>query len=126
MVGDALDGQLLKGLLCPCPTDDGPLSQLPNLLFYPAVVLGPLWIFAPPLVGLVGLLYAGWHWREPAARFSLWLVLLTCGLLSAYVFQAARLAAAPAVLLALYAAVMAGRWLDQMASAGTRPSRPER
>jgi hypothetical protein len=126
MVGDALDGQLLALLVCPCPTDDGPLAQLPNVLFYPAVVLGPLWIFAPPLVGLLGLVYACRHWCEPAARFTIWLTLLSWGLLSVYVFQAARLAAAPAVLLALYAAVMAGRRLDQRASAGMEPSRPAR
>jgi hypothetical protein len=111
MVGDALDGQLL-GWLCPCGDDGGPLTQLPNVLFYPAVVFGPFWLFAPPLVGVLGLVYAARHWHEPAARFSVWLSLLSVVLMSAYVFQAARLVAAPAVLLAVYAAVAVGRWLD--------------
>jgi hypothetical protein len=111
MVGDMLNGQLL-GWLCPCPDEGGPLTRLPNVAFYPAVIFGPFWIFAPPLVGLVGFVYALLHWREPAARFSVWLTLLTCSVLAVYVFQAARLAAAPAVLLAVYAAVAAARWLE--------------
>jgi hypothetical protein len=114
MVVDALNGQLLNWL-CPCPDDGGPLTQLPNVLFYPAVVFGPFWLFAPPLVGVLGLVYAVRHWHEPAARFSVWLCLLSLVLMSVYVFQAARLVAAPAVLLTAYAAVAVGRWLDAAA-----------
>jgi hypothetical protein len=112
MVGDALNGQLL-GWLCPCEGEGGPLTQLPNVVFYPAVVFGPFWVFAPPLVGLFGFVYAVLHWREPAARFTVWLTLLTLGVLTVYVYQAARLAAAPAALLAIYAAVATARWLDR-------------
>jgi hypothetical protein len=112
MVGDMLNGQLL-GWLCPCADDGGPLTRLPNLVFYPAVIFGPFWIFAPPVVGLLGFAYALGHWREPAARFTVWLTILTCGVLAVYVFQAARLAAAPAALLAVYAAVAAARWLER-------------
>ena len=108
MVGDALNGALLNWM-CPCPDDGGPLTQLPNGLFYPAVLFGPLWVLAPPLVGLVGLVYALRHWREPAARFSLSLTLLTLAVMSVYVFQAARLVAAPAVLLTIQASVAAAR-----------------
>jgi hypothetical protein len=116
MVGDMLNGQLL-GWLCPCPDEGGPLTRLPNVAFYPAVIFGPLWIFAPPLVGLFGFVYALLHRREPAARFAVWLTILTCSVLAVYVFQAARLAAAPAVLLAVYAAVAAARWLEHGAHA---------
>jgi hypothetical protein len=116
MVGDALNGQLLMGL-CPCDGEGGPLTQLPNVLFYPAVLFGPFWIFAPPLVGLVGLVYACLRWREPAARFSVLLTLVTLVILSVYVFQAARLVAAPAVLLSIYAAVAAARLLERMHAA---------
>jgi hypothetical protein len=112
LVGDALHGQLLQWL-CPCPDEGGPLARLPNLLFYPSVTLGLFWVFAPPLVGLFGLVYAVRHWREPAARFTVWLTLLTCALFTFYVFQGARLAAAPAVLLAIYTAVAAARWLER-------------
>jgi hypothetical protein len=111
LVGDALNGALL-GWLCPCQDEGGPLTQLPNALFYLAVVFGPLWVFAPPLVGVVGLVYAVRHRREPAAAFTLWLLLLTVCILSVYVFQAARLIAAPAVLLAVLAAVALARRLD--------------
>jgi hypothetical protein len=113
MVGDALNGQLLGGL-CPCADEGGPLTQLPNVLFYPAVIFGPFWVFAPPLVALVGLAYAFRCWRQPAARFTLLLTVLTWALLSVYVFQAARLVAAPAVLLTIYAAVAAARGLEAM------------
>jgi hypothetical protein len=111
MVGDALNGRLLSWL-CPCADDGGPLTQLPNVLFYPAVVFGPFWLFAPPLVGVLGLVHAVRHWHEPAARFSVWLALISVVLMSVYVFQAARLVAAPAVLLAVYACVAVGRWVD--------------
>jgi hypothetical protein len=111
LVGDMFSGRLLDGL-CPCPEDGGPLAQLPNVLFYPAVVFGPFWIFAPPVVALLGLVYAAIHWREPAARFTVALTLFTLALLTFYVFQAARLAAAPAVLGAVYAAVAASRFLE--------------
>ena len=122
MVGDMLNGQLL-GWLCPCADDGGPLTQLPNLLFYPAVIFGPFWIFAPPGVGLLGFAYALWHWREPAARFTVWLTILTWSVLAVYVFQAARLAAAPAVLLAVYAAVAAARRLERWTGGPSRPRR---
>ena len=115
MVGDMLSGRLLEWL-CPCPDEGGPLTQLPNVLLYPSVIFGPFWVFAPPLVGLIGFVYALRHWREPAARFTVWLTILTCSLLSVYVFQAARLAAAPAVLLAVYAAVAVARWLEPSAA----------
>jgi len=75
------------------PAEGGPLTQLPNVLFFPAVVFGPFWVFAPLLVGLFGFMYAVLHWREPAARFTVWLTLLTWAVLTVYVYQAARLAA---------------------------------
>ena len=75
------------------PAEGGPLTQLPNVLFVPAVVFGPFWVFAPLLVGLFGFMYAVLHWREPAARFTVWLTLLTWAVLTVYVYQAARLAA---------------------------------
>jgi hypothetical protein len=108
LVGDMFNGRVLEGL-CPCPEDGGPLAQLPNVLFYPAVVFGPFWVFAPPVVALLGLAYAAVHWREPAARFTVVLTLITLAMLTFYVFQAARLAAAPAVLGAIYASVAVAR-----------------
>jgi hypothetical protein len=115
MVGDQLSGELLMWL-CPCPDDGGPLTQLPNVLFYPAVIFGPFWIFAPPLVGVLGAAVALRSWREPAARFTLWLALLTLTLMIVYVFQAARLVAAPAALLAIHASVGVVRCLDAATS----------
>jgi hypothetical protein len=122
MIGDRLSGALLMWL-CPCPDDGGPLTQLPNVLFYPAVVFGPFWIFAPPLVGVLGAAFALRSWREPAARFTLWLTLLTLAMLTVYVFQAARLVAAPAALLTVYAAVGVARSLNAATArfAGRRP-----
>jgi hypothetical protein len=111
LVGDMFNGRLLEGL-CPCLEDGGPLAQLPNVLFYPAVMFGPFWVFAPPVVGLLGLAYAAIHRREPAARFTVVLTLITAALLTFYVFQAARLAAAPAVLGAIYASVAVARFVE--------------
>jgi hypothetical protein len=115
MVGDQLSGKLLMWL-CPCADDGGPLTHLPNVLFYPAVIFGPFWIFAPPLVGVLGAAVALRSWRELPARFTLWLTLLTLAMLTVYVFQAARLIAAPAALLTIYAAVGGGRCINAATS----------
>lgn len=122
MVGDALNGALLDWL-CPCPDDGGPLTQMPNVLFYPVVMFGPFWVFAPPLIGVVGLVFALRHWREPDARYTLWLTLLTVAAMTVYVFQAARLVAAPAVLLTIYATEAAARF--RWRSLRRRPRSPD-
>jgi hypothetical protein len=104
LLNDALNGRLMSWV-CPCDVD-GPMTRLPNVLFYPAVLFGPFWIFAPPFIGAIGLAYAVRHRTEPAASFALWLTLGSLAMLSVYFWQSARLVAAPAALLAVFGSVV--------------------
>ncbi len=92
-----------------------PAGALPNWLFYIMVLGGGLWIFAPPLVSLVGMVVAFRWWREPAAQFTLFVTALTGALYLPYFFQAARFMAAPALMLIVLACAGAIRWLQASA-----------
>ena len=51
-------------------------SLLPNIWFYPLILLGFSTVFGPPWLTLLGLLAAGWSWRQrffcsPASRSSI-------------------------------------------------------
>jgi hypothetical protein len=100
---DSLRG-LLLGWVCPCPSG-GPQGALPSIVFYPLLLLGLFWIFAPPLTPLLGLVSLGQHWRDTAARFVLWSMLLSFAFYTVYVYQAARFMAGPATMLAIYTGV---------------------
>lgn len=103
IVPDRLRGALM-GWVCPC-ADGGPMATAPNVLLYPAVLLGLFWTFAPPLVALIGLAYM-WHARREAdVRFAAAFVVLSLGFYCVYFYQAARFMAAPATLLAIYTGV---------------------
>jgi hypothetical protein len=111
IVADRLDGALLQPV-CRCPASN-PQSELPNLAFYPAVLLGLFWIFAPPGVGLVGLVYTWSRRREPAFRLVLSLTISGLGVQIFYFYQGARFMAGPATLLAIACAVGVGRWTER-------------
>jgi hypothetical protein len=55
---DHLNGDLLN-VVCPCQVG-GPQNSMSNLTFYPALLAGLFWVYSPPLVPLLGLVYA---WR---------------------------------------------------------------
>lgn len=81
---------------------------LPNLLFYPAVLLGIVWIFIPPLVGVIGLVYGWRHRADQAVRY----IAMTAGgsvvFYLFYDYQGARMiAVSGAMLVVLTAAGMA-------------------
>jgi hypothetical protein len=71
------------------------------------------------MCGLLGFAYALGRWRDPVARYTIFLTLLSCGVLAVYVFQAARLMAAPAALLGVFAAVAIARGLDRFPGRAT-------
>lgn len=109
---DKLKGSLLQGV-CPCGVG-GPMGKLSNIAFYPSVLAGLFWVFAPPASGLIGL------WRLIAerasrpARFALITVVLNVGLVFFYWDSAARFVAPAASLLTIYCAVALAkllRWL---------------
>ncbi len=111
LIQDWLGGWLMIWV-CPCEKG-GPLAALPNIVFYPLVLLGVFWIFAPPFVPLYGLLTAWKKRREPAAKFALWLSGFSILLFTFYFYQAARFMAATSTLLLLFAAVELGEKLQR-------------
>jgi hypothetical protein len=109
VVQDVLHGDLLEWA-CPC-SPGGPQEELPNLVFYPAVLLGLFWIFTPPLLTVPGAIYAWRHRREPAAALTLLVAAVMLAYFVFFYYRAARFLAGPATLLAIWTAVAVGRWL---------------
>jgi hypothetical protein len=107
VVADVLGGLLLQWI-CPCQVG-GPQAALPNLLFYPAVLLGVFWVFAPPFITLLGFVCAWMRRRETSAKFTLWLTALSLMLFTFYFAQGTRFMAAPATLLLIFAALAIAR-----------------
>jgi hypothetical protein len=111
VVGDALQGALMQWV-CPCPAG-GPLSAFPNVLFYPAVLLGAFWVFGPPFATLPGLVYL-WRRRETqVAGFALWSIGLTLALYTIYFYQAVRYMAPAATVLLIFSAIAIARAADR-------------
>jgi hypothetical protein len=107
IVADVLGGKLLQAV-CPCPLG-GPQAAMSNLAYYPSILVGLFWIFAPPLVSLVGLFYAWRHRRETVVRFGLLVIALNLAFFVFYFYQGARFMAAPATLLVVFASAQAGK-----------------
>jgi hypothetical protein len=112
---DLLHGDLAKWA-CPCPPG-GPQADLSNLAFYPFLLLGGFWIFAPPFFVVPGLITAVRERHDPVARFVLATVVLTFGLFVFFFYQGARFMAAPAALLIVLSSMTIARgietWFDR-------------
>jgi 4-amino-4-deoxy-L-arabinose transferase-like glycosyltransferase len=106
---DRLNGQLLNWI-CPCQVG-GPQNSLPNLTFYPLLLAGAFWVFSPPIVPLLGLVYAWRRRRDAIGRYTLVVTTLTLLLFEIYYYQGTRFMAGPATLLI----VMASVWLAELA-----------
>lgn len=118
LLGDALGGLFLRWV-CPCP-DGGPQAALSNLFFYPSVLFGLFWIFMPPLLSIVGILYCWEHRHTAAVRFTFWLTGLSLLLFTFYFYQGARFMAAPMTLLCVFASAKLAGWIER--GAGIRPA----
>lgn len=112
-VAHARLGDKLMGWVCPCPDDD-PMRGLPNLFFYPLLLLGLYWVFTPPLLSLVGVWALVVHRRAPSARFGLATVLGTLLLALPYYGSSARLAAPAGVVLVVFSAVGVAELLSRV------------
>jgi hypothetical protein len=108
---DRLHGHLANWT-CPCPIG-GPQAKLPNIAFYPFLLLGGFWIFAPPLFTLPGLLAACRQWHDPASRFVLTTVTLSVVTFVFYFYQGARFMAAPAALLIVLSSATIARSIER-------------
>jgi hypothetical protein len=85
---------------------------MPNLTFYPMLLAGMFWVFSPPLVPLLGLVYAWRHRREAIGRYTLLVTFLSLLVFSVYFYQGTRFMAGPATLLTVLASV----WLAELAA----------
>lgn len=94
-------GLSLISRICGCRPLSGSVS---NLIFYPALMSGLLWAFAPPLTGLIGFVALIRRRATSPARFALTAIALNLAVLLVYFYQAVRLAAPVASLLLVYGA----------------------
>jgi hypothetical protein len=142
-IGNPFHGAAAEGLsLFPEPTaghlidsigpvglGGAPATGMQNIFFYPVVLLGLLWIYTPPLVTVIGLVYGWRHRAEPAVRYALLTIAGTVFVYFFYEYQAARLIAAPASLLLVLTAAGLARgvawaqrfetvWWERAAAAG--------
>lgn len=106
---DRLNGQLLNSV-CPCQLG-GPQASLPNLTFYPLLLASLFWVFSPPLVPLLGLIYAWRRRRDPIGRYALAVTALSLLVFEFYFYQGTRFMAGPATVLTVLASV----WLAELA-----------
>lgn len=109
---DHLNGRLLD-FVCPCQIG-GPQNSMSNLAFYPALLAGMFWVYSPPFVPLLGLLYAWRHRRDAIGRYTLTVTVLSLLVLVFYQFQGTRFLAGAATLLVVLASVCLaelGEWL---------------
>lgn len=97
---DKLDGLLMQWT-CPCD-GQGPMGKAPNVVFYPAVLLGLYWIYFPPLLPLLGLVELYRRRRTTAARYAGFVVVGNVALMVPYLFQCARFVAPAALVLLVY------------------------
>lgn len=117
IVADALNGLLMQWI-CPCPLG-GSQAALPNIFFYPAVLLGLFWTFVPPLT-LCGFFYIWKHRRETVAHFTLWVTALNLLLFTFYFYQGTRFMAGPATLLIIFTSVNAAQWAERRIKLGRK------
>jgi hypothetical protein len=90
------------------PAGPKPGTGLANAPFYFAVLSGIVWVYMPPLIPAIGVIYGWRHRADPAVRYALLTGAFTTVLFLFYQYQAARLMALPAsLLLVLTAAGMA-------------------
>jgi hypothetical protein len=117
--GDNLNTRF-EQLWCGCRSRF-PLSMTPNAVYFPAVLLGLVWTFGPPLTAVPGVAELVRRRQAPAARLVLWQTGLHLALVLPTV-QYERLLAGPATLLVVYGAAAGAGWLERQLSTGTAAS----
>jgi 4-amino-4-deoxy-L-arabinose transferase-like glycosyltransferase len=103
VTGDRLDGRLMSWA-CPCP-HDGPMAVVENAVFYPAIVLGLFWMYAPPLVPFLAFAELYRRRRSRAARYAFSVIVTNVLLFTFYFHQAARFMAPVGALVIVFGAV---------------------
>ena len=96
---DRSNGVLMRWT-CPCD-EHGPIGKAPNIVFYPATLIGLYWIFTPPLLGLLGLIKIFRNRLSLTYRFMAAVTVLNALLMCVYFYQGARLVAPSALILVI-------------------------
>ncbi len=117
---DRLNGALLNWI-CPCQPG-GPQASLPNFTFYPLQLASVFWVFSPPFVPLLGLLYAWRRRSEPVARYALMVTGLSLIVFIPYLYQETRFIAGPTTVLTVLASVWIAESAIKVFSRGSRAS----
>ena len=107
IVDDRLHGELMDWV-CPC-VEGGPMRDLSNITFYPALTAGLFWVFTPPLVGLLAFWELIYRRRSVIARYSAFAIAANMILFASYFHQGARLLAPTGALLVVFAAAFGAR-----------------
>jgi hypothetical protein len=96
------------------------MNSLPSAIFYPAVLIGAFWIFAPPLVTLIGAVVAFVNRHTLPGRFIGLAILTELALFLPYFHQAARFLAPAASMLIVMSAVAIPNIVKQVMERGSR------
>jgi 4-amino-4-deoxy-L-arabinose transferase-like glycosyltransferase len=114
-VPDQLHGAALRPL-CDCSYTSGRSGKVSNLAMYLMTLAGGVWVFAPPLIPLIGAWELVRQRRTEAARYSIAVVLGSLLVYLPYFYQSVRFMAAAGVVLVVYTGVGIGRFLGTVAT----------
>lgn len=117
---DLLQGSLVRWSCKPCGTD-AVMHSLPPVLFYPLILLGALWVFSPPFIGLLGGTVAVINRSSPIGRLVIAVTLGHVGFFVAHFYTGARFMAPAALMLTGLAGVAIPRIVKQVAVGGRNP-----
>jgi 4-amino-4-deoxy-L-arabinose transferase-like glycosyltransferase len=115
IVPDQLHGAALRPL-CHCASDNLRHGDVPNVLLYGMMLAGGVWVFAPPLLPLIGAWELVRRRNTEAARYGLAVVLGTLVLYLPYYYQDVRFLAPAAAVLVVYSGVGIGRFAGNLAN----------
>ena len=121
---DRLDGRFMPWT-CPCDAG-GPVGTSNNLIFYPAVLLGLVWVFAPPLFPVLGIWELVRRRRQQSAQFAMATIAWYFVFFVPYFYQGARLMAPAAFMLLAFAAARAAQLLESWTAIVAKRLRPAR
>jgi len=109
------------GIRRPFAQPGGQVARLPNLVAYPALLLGYPWVFAPPLTLVAGVVELWRRRRSELGRLAAGLVVGNLVLYLPFFAQCARYMAPAATVLCIFAGVGLSRLLDRRKAAGGAP-----
>ena len=107
IVDDRLDGALMDWV-CPC-VEGGPMRDLDNVAFYPALVTGLFWVYTPPFVFLLALWELVRRRGSAVGRYGSLVIGSNVAMFIAYFHQGARFLAPTGAMITVFAALCGSR-----------------